>query len=202
MKPLLIIVSAPSGAGKTTLCERLLAACDWIQYSVSCTTRQPRGREVNGVNYEFVEPEQFAAYVEEDDFLEHAVVHGFQYGTRRSPVLAALQQGKSILMDIDVQGAAQIRSAARREGGLLGDAFTDVFIEPPSLEVMRERLSGRGEDAPDVIEKRMTNAIEEMRSADDYTLRIINGDIDEAAATFERLVRGCAKVTCADSRGH
>jgi guanylate kinase len=198
MKPLLIIVSAPSGAGKTTLCERLLAACDWIQYSVSCTTRQPRGREVNGVNYEFVDSAQFASYVEQDDFLEHAVVHGFQYGTRRSPVLAALQQGKSILMDIDVQGAAQIRDAARREGGLLGDAFIDVFIEPPSLEVLRERLSGRGEDAPEVIEKRMTNAIEEMQSAEDYAHHIVNANIDDAAAAFERLVCDCAKVTCTD----
>lgn len=188
LRPLLIVVSAPSGGGKTTLCDRLMSSYDWIRYSVSCTTRLPRGKEVNGVDYEFVTADAFEQYVRDDDFLEHADVHGFKYGTRRLPVLETLESGFSILMDIDVQGAAQIREALQREGGLLQKAFLDIFIEPPSLEILRQRLSDRDEDAPDVIQKRLVNAAEEMKHAHLYTHRVVNTDLDESFAHFENVV--------------
>ncbi|MDA1043985.1 MAG: guanylate kinase [Verrucomicrobia bacterium] len=188
MRPLLIVVSAPSGAGKTSICDRLLKEFDWIQYSVSCTTRPPRGREVNGVNYEFVTPDRFNEYKARGDFLEHAEVHGYQYGTRRTPVIQALESGKSVLMDIDVQGAAQIREAAKSGASIIRNAYVDIFIEPPSLDVLQERLSARGEDAPEIIAKRLQNAIEELRHSASYTHHVVNNNFDDAFADFRQIV--------------
>jgi len=149
---------------------------------VSCTTRPPRGEEQDGVAYYFLTPEVFEQRVREGAFLEHATVHDNRYGTLKETVRSAMAAGKSVMMDIDVQGAAQVREAL---AGLPDDdamvqGFVDVFIEPPSLEVLRQRLEGRGEDAPEVIERRLNNAAQEMACADAYRHRVINDDLDTA----------------------
>ena len=134
--PLLLVVSAPSGAGKTTLCDRLRAEFPAIRYSVSCTTRGPREGEVDGEDYHFLSEAEFRRRLAAGEFLEHAVVHGHLYGTLRSEVADGMTAGRDVLMDIDVQGAAQIRAAL---AGLPPDhplrrGYTDVFIAPPSLD--------------------------------------------------------------------
>jgi len=184
--PLLIVVSAPSGAGKTTLCDRLLAARDDIVYSVSCTTRAPRGEETNGREYYFLSEEEFDRYVEKGCFLEHAVVHGHRYGTLKETVRAAMSSGRHVLLDIDVQGAAQIRDAvaALPADDVMRAGFVDIFVAPPSMDALEKRLVGRGEDGADVIEERMVNARREMARAPEYRHLIVNDDLDEA---FRRL---------------
>ena len=180
--PLLVVVSAPSGGGKTTLCRRLLAARPDFTYSVSCTTRKPRGNEEHGRAYFFLSEEEFERRVREGAFLEHATVHGHRYGTLRSCVLEALAAGRSVLLAIDVQGAAQIRKSIRESpaAGPLHNAFVDVFVEPPSLEVLRARLAGRNEDSNAEIARRLSNAAEEMRHAPEYMHQIVNADLESA----------------------
>ncbi len=186
INPILIIVSAPSGAGKTTLCDRLLAEIDNMVYSVSCTTRAPRGEEVDGRNYCFLSEDEFVSRVEAGAFLEHAIVHGHRYGTLRETVESAMANGQSILMDIDVQGAAQIRHALAGAGpdDPIAGRWVDIFISPPSLDALRERLERRGEDRPEVIEERLKNADVEMARADEYRYSVVNDDLN---AAFERL---------------
>jgi len=190
LNPILIIVSAPSGAGKTTLCDRLLKEFGNMVYSVSCTTRAPRGEEANGRDYCFLSDEEFATRVERDDFLEHAVVHGYHYGTLRETVGTAMRNGQSVLMDIDVQGAAQVREALVSAGpdDPIAGHWVDIFISPPSLEVLRQRLEGRGEDAPDVIEGRLRNAGAEMARAEEYRHVVINDSLDEAYIRLRDIV--------------
>jgi guanylate kinase len=183
-------VSAPSGAGKTTLCRRLLAERPDIAYSVSCTTRKPRGSEVDGVAYRFVTEPEFEHHVQAGDFLEHAVVHDHRYGTLRRAVVEALAAGRSVLMDIDVQGAAQIRKAIMESpaGGPLRRGFVDIFIEPPSPEELRARLSGRHENSAQEMDRRLRNAAEEMRHAPEYMHRVVNGDLAAAYAQLAGLI--------------
>ncbi len=186
-KPVLLIVSAPSGAGKTTLCNRLR---DWgngsVAYSVSWTTRSPRAGEQNGVHYRFVNEAEFEREKESGGFLEYAHVHGHRYGTPRSAVEESLRAGIDILMDIDVQGAAQIREALNRapDGDFMRNAFADVFILPPSLEELRRRLESRGQDTSEVIERRIRQADAEMKRAGEYRYGIVNDQLDTA---FEAL---------------
>jgi guanylate kinase len=191
-KPLLIVVSAPSGAGKSTLCDRLLAADSSIVYSVSCTTRPPRGQEADGVAYCFLSPESFETRVGEGAFLEHATVHGNRYGTLKETVRAAMASGKSVMMDIDVQGACQVREALAtlREDDAMVQGFVDVFIEPPSMAVLRTRLEGRGEDAADVIEQRLKNAAQEMACADAYRFTVVNDDLAIALREIHDILEG------------
>ncbi len=181
-KPLLIVISAPSGAGKSTLCERLLAAHDEIAYSVSCTTRAPRGGEVDGVHYHFLTPDAFEQNVREGAFLEHAQVHGNRYGTLKQTVREVMEQGRSLLMDIDVQGARQVRAALATlpTTDLMVQGFVDIFIHPPSLEELRRRLEGRGEDAAEVIERRLANAAAELADAGLYRYQVVNNDLARA----------------------
>lgn len=183
-RPLLIVVSAPSGAGKTTLCDRLLEARDDVIYSVSCTTRVPRGQEKDGVDYHFLADEEFTRRAAKGEFLEHAVVHGHRYGTLRATVEGALGQGQSVLMDIDVQGAAQVREQVKKRDSddLLRRGFVDVFIAPPSLEELHVRLVERGEDSAEVIAHRMQNAKGEMGHTESYMYRIVNDNLDKAYA--------------------
>ena len=173
------MVSAPSGAGKTTLCDRLLQDYPEITYSVSCTTRDPRGEEEEGIDYYFLTAAEFARRVAAGDFMEHALVHGFCYGTLRAPVYEAMAEGQSVLMDIDVAGAAQVRAHV---AGLPPDdpmrrGFVDVFILPPSMEVLESRLVGRGEDDEAVIATRLRNAASEMACAGEFRYRVVNDDL-------------------------
>lgn len=181
-KPLLIVISAPSGAGKSTLCDRLLADFDNIVYSISCTTRDPRGDEEDGVDYFFMTKDTFQEKISDGVFLEYATVHGNYYGTLIETVYSAMESGQSVIMDIDVQGAAQIRSQMDKlpAGNMLRDGFIDIFIMPPSIDVLRERLFGRGEDAPDVIEKRLKNAVDEMDCSGEYKYIVVNDDLEIA----------------------
>ncbi len=190
MHPLLIVVSAPSGAGKSTLCDRLLAESPDIVYSVSCTTRPPRGEEQDGVAYFFLSPETFEQRVCEDAFLEHATVHDNRYGTLKETVRSAMAAGKSVMMDIDVQGARQVRDALATlpaEDPMVR-GFVDVFIQPPSVDVLRQRLVGRGEDSAEVIERRLANAAQEMACADAYRYCVINDDLDTAQAELRDIL--------------
>ena len=188
--PLLIVVSAPSGAGKSTLCDRLLAESPDIVYSVSCTTRAPRGEEQDGSAYFFLSPEDFEQRVSEGAFLEHATVHDNRYGTLKETVRTAMSSGKSVMMDIDVQGAQQVRDALATlpADDAMVRGFVDVFIQPPSMDVLRERLEGRGEDAVEVIERRLANAAQEMSCAEVYKYCVINDDLDAAVAEFRGIL--------------
>lgn len=182
MKPLLIVMSAPSGAGKSTLCDLLLQEFPEISYSVSCTTRAPRGEEEDGQDYFFLTPAEFDRYVAEGLLLEHATVHGNRYGTPEAPVREAFAEGQSVLMDIDVAGAGQVRQyvASLPEDDPLRQGFVDIFIEPPDMEELRRRLEGRGEDAPETIELRLRNAQGEMDRAGEYRYRVVNDDLQMA----------------------
>lgn len=187
-RALLLVVSAPSGAGKTTLCNRLLADHPDMTRSISCTTRGPRGAERDGSDYHFLTVAEFSRRVAEGLFLEYAVVHGNQYGTLSSSVESALKAGKDVLLIIDVQGAAAVRQAAKSLGGMLGESYVDVFIAPPSLEVLRERLQRRGEDAPDVIERRLLNARGELARAAEFQFRVVNDNLERAYAELSAII--------------
>ncbi len=194
--PLLIVVSAPSGAGKTTLCDRLLRHNDSIVYSVSCTTRKPRGEEQDGVDYNFMTEEQFKQYIAEKRFLEFAIVHGNYYGTLASTIRQALNAGKHVLLDIDVQGAGQIREKLPLllEDDPIRQGYLDVFVAPPSLEELRSRLVGRAEDTQEVIDERMANAENEMLHADEYEYQIINDDLDVAYQRLSNIIEKESEV--------
>ncbi|MBW4983453.1 guanylate kinase [Mameliella sp. CS4] len=175
---LLIILSSPSGAGKSTLSRRLL---DWdpsLRFSVSATTRTPRPGEVDGEHYHFMTEDAFKRSVAEQGMLEHAHVFGNFYGSPRAPVEEAIGQGCDVLFDIDWQGAQQIRNSA------LGQHTLSVFILPPSIEELHRRLVTRGQDAPDVIAKRMQKSWDEISHWDGYDFVLVNDDLD---ATFDRL---------------
>jgi guanylate kinase len=181
-RPLVIVISSPSGGGKSTLCRKLLLEYQDISYSISCTTRAPRGEEKDGESYHFMDRSEFTAQVEKGSFLEYAEVHGNMYGTLKSSIDEALTAGCSVILDIDVQGAAQIRSDVSERDDLISRSFLDIFVTPPSLSVLRDRIEGRAEDDEDSIELRLNNAQKEMRCASDYRYVIENGDIEKAYA--------------------
>lgn len=185
-----MLVSAPSGGGKTTLCERLLAEFDSFAYSVSCTTRAPREGEVDGADYHFLDEASFRARMAAGDFLEHAVVHGHLYGTLREEVERAFAAGRDVLMDLDVQGAAQIRAQLARldVAHPLRRGFVDLFIAPPSLEVLRKRLQGRGKDSAEVIERRLQHAEQELQHWRDYQYLIVNDRLDVSYDALRAIV--------------
>jgi len=187
---LLLVVSAPSGAGKSTLCNQLVEKISGMTYSVSCTTRAPRGEEKNGEHYHFLSKKDFAARVENSEFLEYAEVHGNFYGTLKDTVCKALREGRDLIMDIDVQGASQIRSAcaALPEDDPLHKSFVDIFIAPPSMDELRRRLCGRATDTDDVIEKRMHNAEAEMKQRDAYKHLVINDQLETALENLMNIV--------------
>lgn len=206
-RQLLVVVSAPSGAGKTTLCDRLLAEHEGMAYSVSCTTRPARGKEVDGVDYVFLSDDEFERKVRNGEFLEYAEVCGYRYGTLRSVVEEALGSGKDLLMDIDVQGADQVRSFVNGlpSGSPLKEAYVDVFIEPPSLAVLEKRLRLRNEDSQKSICERMKIAEYEMKRVGSYTHRIVNDDLETAYAELKEVVqreRARVRMQPARSEGH
>lgn len=187
---LLLVVSAPSGAGKSTLCNRLVEEFPGMIYSVSCTTRAPRGKEKDGQHYFFLSKEEFSRRVASGEFIEHADVHGYFYGTLEETVRQALEEGHDLIMDIDVQGAAQIRAACSSlaEDDPLRRGFVDVFIAPPSLEELERRLRARATDAEEVIRKRLSNAEAEMKERDAYEHLIINDNLDDALKNFVSVI--------------
>ena len=167
----LLLVSGPSGSGKTTLCRRL-ARDGEAHYSISCTTREARDGEVNARDYYFISREEFATEAEAGHFLEHAEVHENLYGTLKSEVLEFLQRGDDVVIDIDVQGADQVRVC---EDPLIKASLVDLFVMPASEKELRERLANRATDAEEVITLRLRNALEEMSHAERYTYQLISG---------------------------
>lgn len=177
----LFIVTAPSGTGKTTLVAALLAADATVQLSVSHTTRSPRAGEVNGQHYHFIDRPQFEQMIAQQDFLEHAEVYGNYYGTSVRWIQAQQAQGRDILLEIDWQGAAQVRQ-------ILPDAI-GIFILPPSIEALETRLRGRGTDSEDTILKRMAVVRSEVDHAEAADYLIFNEHIDEAVRDLLAVVR-------------
>lgn len=185
-KPLFIVMSAPSGCGKSTLIDLILQEyCD-IVYSISCTTRAPRGEEEDGLDYHFKTKARFEELIKENAFIEYAKVHDNYYGTLKGPIEEVLAEGNSMILDIDVQGAAKVREYVRNlpNNDPLKIGYVDIFINPPSMEELRERLEGRGTDAPEVIEKRLRNAEGEMARAGEYMVQVTNDDL---TICFKRL---------------
>jgi guanylate kinase len=183
----LCIVSGPSGSGKTTLCRALSGSDDQCHYAVSCTTRLPRGGEVDGRDYHFLTREDFEARTTRGEFLEWAEVHGNLYGTLKSSVLDLIDQGRDVLMDIDVQGAALVRKSP---DPAIRDSLVDVFILLPDREEMIRRLSGRGTENADQMALRLHNAMEEMRHWRDYAYTIVSGPPEEDLRRFRAIVEG------------
>lgn len=171
---MLFVVSSPSGAGKTTLARRLLKRDSRIDMSVSYTTRAPRPNEVDGKDYFFVGEPTFQHMKENDEFLESAVVFGNHYGTPKASVMAAIDQGRDVLFDIDWQGAQQLAEVVR------GDLVT-VFILPPSREILEQRLKARAQDTDDVVAQRMAQADSEMSHYAEYGYVIVNNDLEVAS---------------------
>lgn len=186
MKPLFIVISAPSGAGKTTLCDLLLQNYPEICYSVSCTTRQPRVNEEDGVDYHFLTVDAFKKLIAAGQFLEYATVHDNYYGTLKAPIYEVLREGQCMLLDIDVVGAAQVRDyvASLPDNDPMRRGFLDIFINPPSMEELLARLEHRATDSRAVIEKRIRNAEQELARAGEYMYQVTNDDLDTA---FKRL---------------
>ena len=159
-KPLMLLISAPSGAGKTTLCTRLLTACPGMRRAITCTTRAPRDGEQDGVDYYFLDPATFLRRVESGHFLEHATVYGNSYGTLKSEVLGLLEQGVDVLINVDVQGATSIRRAAVQDA-LLGRALVSIFLTTRSMDILEQRLRKRASDSEEVIQRRLAVARQE-----------------------------------------
>jgi len=159
--PLLILISAPSGGGKTTLCHQLLAARPDMTRAITCTTRAPRPGEKDGLDYYFFRPAEFQRRQQAGEFIEHATVFGWRYGILRSELLRKLRSGRDVLLNVDVQGAATIRDRARGEPELQ-HALVTVFLTPPSIKVLDERLKKRASDSPEEIRKRLGIARQEI----------------------------------------
>lgn len=176
MAGILYIVSAPSGAGKTTLCKMAVEYFSSLRHSISYTTRPSRPGETDGVEYKFIDDAAFDAMIARGDFLEHANVFGKRYGTSRIDLERLLAEGVDILLEIDVQGAEEVRKTLNR--GVF------VFVLPPSVEECRKRLEARGKDLPEEIERRLALALAEIKRLFDYEYVIIN---DNLAAAFEEL---------------
>jgi len=179
---LLIILSSPSGAGKSTLAGRLRAWDQTLRFSVSATTRSPRAGEVDGQDYFFVSVADFQAGVADGEMLEHAQVFGNYYGSPQAPVKAAVDAGTDVLFDIDWQGAQQISNSAMQEHVL------SIFILPPSITELHRRLVNRGQDATDVIEKRMQKSWDEISHWDGYDYVLVNDNLDQTEARLKTII--------------
>jgi guanylate kinase len=181
---ILFVISAPSGAGKTTLCDAVRQTPDFV-YSVSCTTRPPRAGEIDGEDYQFLTEADFLARVKAGEFLEHAKVHEHYYGTLQKPLVKNLKNGIDVLIDIDTQGAAAIRNCGDE---FIRRALSDVFIMPPDLEELRRRLTKRGSETPKQIELRLRNAAREMKLWRDYRYTIISQSMEEDLQKFRHIM--------------
>lgn len=180
----LIIFSAPSGSGKSTIINWLMSHEELrMAFSISCTSRAPRGTERNGVEYFFVTPEEFRCRIDNDEFLEYEEVYKDRYyGTLKQQVEAQLEKGENVVFDVDVKGGCNIKN-------YYGDRALSVFIQPPSIEELRNRLTGRGTDAPEVIEDRIARASFELTFAPKFDKVVINDDLDKAKAEALKIVK-------------
>jgi len=175
-----LVLSGPSGAGKSSLINKIADSIGEYYFSISTTTRPMREGEEEGVHYHFVSEEEFLKDIKEDNFLEHALVHGNYYGTSLKPVKQALHEGKLVIFDIDVQGNMAVKNR-------LGDITTSVFITPPSLSELKRRLVTRSTDTQEVIEKRLDMAKREIQRTAEYDYVIVNDDIDVAANVLKQI---------------
>jgi guanylate kinase len=176
----LIIVSGPSGAGKSTIIRRVLACRPELKYAISFTTRAPRGTERDGVDYYFVSDEEFREKINEGEFAEWAEVHGHFYGTSARFIEENLLNGSDVIVDVDPQGAKRLLSK-----------YTDVlsiFVRPPTIDVLKDRLTARETDSPEVIERRLKNAREEMKEMHHYTYILVNDDLEKAVSRFQAIL--------------
>jgi guanylate kinase len=179
--PKVFVITGPSGVGKGTLISALLERVPDLELSVSATTREPREGEVDGCDYHFLTPGEFDARVEAEDFLEFATYSGNRYGTLRSEVRKRLDAGRSVVLEIEVQGARQVRAAMRES--------VQVFIAPADPAVLRERLESRGADSAAAIDARLEVAALELAAQDEFAYRVVNDDLERAAADLEGIVR-------------
>lgn len=179
----LIVLSGFSGAGKSTVINQVLSQRPEIYFSISFTTRQPRAGEVNGVNYNFVTREEFEARIERGEFLEYAQYNGNYYGTPLDPVEEHLEQGHDVILEIELQGALQVKKR-------LPQAVT-VFIAPPSFEELERRLRGRGTETEEVIQKRLAIARQECASMDEFRFIVVNDEVDAAADRLRAIMLSC-----------
>lgn len=179
----LIIFSAPSGSGKSTIINYLLTQNLRLRFSISATSRAPRGTEKNGVEYYFLSPEEFRARIAACDFLEYEEVYKDKfYGTLKSEVERILAEGDNVIFDVDVVGGCNIKK-------YYGDRALSMFIQPPSIEELRRRLEGRATDAPEVIESRIAKAAYELSFAPQFDVVVVNDDLDKAKAEALRIIQ-------------
>jgi guanylate kinase len=177
-KPVLLLISAPSGGGKTTVCEQLLSTASNLTRAVTCTTRPPRDGEREGVDYFFLDAATFLKRVQAGHFIEHATVYGHSYGTLKSELLGRLRQGQDVLLVVDVQGAATIRQRADEEAALK-EALVTVFLTPASIDVLEARLKKRGKDSPAAIQRRLSVARQEIAQWRNFDYLVLSGSLSE-----------------------
>jgi guanylate kinase len=177
---LLVVISGPSGSGKGTICKRLIDEIENINVSVSATTRKPRIGEIEGKNYFFIDEDEFVKKINNDDFLEYALVYGNYYGTPKKTVLKQLENGKDIILEIDIQGALKVKENYPK--GVF------IFILPPSLEELKNRIEGRGTDSKEVIHRRLKCAYDELNYAFQYDYVVLNDEVDSAVEKIKEII--------------
>ena len=180
-KGMLLVISGPSGTGKGTLIERLMKEDPTLVFSVSATTRAPRPGEIDGVHYHFVTNERYDELVAENAFVEYANVHGNRYGTLRSEVYERLERGENVVLDIDVQGALNVIASEKEK--------VSIFILPPSMQELRSRLTGRGTESAEDVERRLHNAVWEISQKDKYEYKVINDDLESCLRTLQAIIQ-------------
>jgi len=196
--PLLIVISAPSGGGKTTLCNQLLTARPDMARAITCTTREPRKGEKDGVDYYFLDAGSFLKRVQAGNFLEHATVFGNSYGTLKSEVLGKLRTGNDVLLNVDVQGATAIRERAKDDPELKRSLLS-VFLTPPSVDVLEKRLRRRGQDSEAVMQKRLAVARQEIAQWKSFDYLIISDGIADDLRNMQAIIEAEKMKT---TRGH